>query len=623
MSAKPAAGFPDFDAIRDAILTAQPIPAGFPLEPLRDAVIRQELRIAPHLQSFLSDMRLEAVRAQQTTLEPLSFSRFRLFEMTGDRTDYQNAYFDRRRRLAGLVLTTVIDDTGVYLISLCDLIWEICNEYTWALPAHLPVGVDQVRASPIPPEQIIDLFAAHTANMLAEVVSLLGERLPEWLHYRVRTEVERRVLQPAFHESYRFWWETAHMNWASVCAGCAGMAALILVDDRERLAIMIDRVVRTMEYFLDGFGADGGCPEGISYWVYGFGYFVYFAEMLSAFTDGRLDLLERERVRQIAAFPQVVSLGRARYVNFSDAPEQAVVHPGLGSRLSARQALPIPDLMPPHFYADPVSRWEHITRDLLWTDVHALEVPVSECSFYLHDLAWVVDRRIWDGNTVAFAAKGGHNDEPHNHNDLGHFILHMGGESLLADLGAGLYTRQYFREQRYDFLHTGSQGHSVPLINGRTQREGPDYHAGQLGHEQRSDGVLFTLDLTRAYDDPALETFMRSFEWMVDPQHQFARLYLTDTFRFGASGGQVVECFISLVQPAIADNRITWQGQYGTVILSFDPAEFAADIKRFEATTHHGEDAVMYRLQLRAKTLVHAQSITFTFDVSASSRAAV
>src|SRR5690606_12365622 len=259
-----------------------------------------------------------------------------------------------------------------------------------------------------PPEQVVDLFAAHTAHMLAKIVSLLGDRLPHWQHYRVRTEVERRVFQPAFHETYRFWWETAAMNWASVCGGCTGMAALILLDDRERLAGIIDRVIRTMECFLDGFGADGGCPERIGYWLYGFGFFTYFAEMLSAFTAGQIDLLQSERVRPIAAFPHVVSLGGGCYVNFSDVPEQVVIHPGLGSRLTARLSSPIPNLNQPQFQADPVFRWGHITRDLLWTDAATLGKPVTDGSFYLHDLAWVVDRRIWNGRSAAFAAKGGH-----------------------------------------------------------------------------------------------------------------------------------------------------------------------------------------------------------------------
>ena len=163
----------------------------------------------------------------------------------------------------------------------------------------------------------------------------------------------------------------------------------------------------------------------------------------------------------------------------------------------------------------------------------------------------------------------------------------------------------------------------MPVINGRMQRAGGDHRAVPLHYQKTPEGVAFTLDLTSAYADPALETFVRSFEWTVDPLHQSARLHLTDTFRFGASGGQVVECFISLVQPAIADNCITWNGHHGSVTMLFDPAEFTAEVNVLETKTHQGDDIVVYRLQLQAKTRVHDQAITFTFDVSTSSRAAI
>jgi hypothetical protein len=613
---KRAAGFPDLGVIRDAILAAPPVTTGFLLHSLRDAAFRQTLRAASHLQSFLEEMRIEAVRACETPLQPLPFSVFQLFETTGDRADFELLYFDRRRRLAGLTLATVIDDTDEYLFTLSDLVWEICNEYTWALPAHLPVGIDQVIANPEPPEEIVDLFAAHTAHMLAEVVSLLGDRLPGWLHYRIRTEVEQRVFQPMFHESDRFWWETARMNWASVCGGCVGMAALILIDDRERLTAIIDRAVRTMECFLDGFGADGGCPEGISYWVYGFGFFVYFAEMLSAFTAGQIDLMQSDRVRQIAAFPQVVSLGGGNFVNFSDAPERALIHPGLGSRLVGRLSLPIPDLKPPRFSADHVYRWGHITRDLLWADAAALGLPVTAGSFYLDDLAWVVDRRVYEGNVVAFAAKGGHNDEPHNHNDLGHFILHVGGESLLADLGAGLYTRQYFRQQRYESVHTGSHGHSVPLINGKTQQAGRAYQAATLHYERRPNGIAFGLDLTHAYEDQSLQMFVRTFNWSVDLPQRTAMLRVTDTFQFRASGGQIVECFISFVKPVIAKKRIEWPGKHSKISMSFDSDALVARVIPIVTHMHHREQVEIYNLQLHALTRPHNQFFSFDFEVS-------
>ena len=171
---------------------------------LRDPEAREAIRAAAHLQPFLNDLRAEADRARSTGPEPLTFRLFHQFEATGDRAAYERVYFDRRRRLLGLALTSVIDETDTYLPALEDLIWAVCNEYTWALPAHLPVGVEVAAANRVPPEKVVDLFAAHTAHALAEVASLLGERLDPWLHYRIRIEIERRIFQPVFYDPVHF-----------------------------------------------------------------------------------------------------------------------------------------------------------------------------------------------------------------------------------------------------------------------------------------------------------------------------------------------------------------------------------------------------------------------------------
>ncbi|MFJ2374236.1 hypothetical protein ACIOZL_15690 [Streptomyces sp. NPDC087769] len=79
--------------------------------------------------------------------------------------------------------------------------------------------------------------------------------------------------------------------------------------------------------------------------------------------------------------------------------------------------------------------------------------------------------------------KGGHNEELHNHNDLGSFVVAVDGEPLLAELGAGFYNGQYFGPDRYDILCTGSQGHSVPLLNGTVQRASREAAAEVLAAE--------------------------------------------------------------------------------------------------------------------------------------------
>jgi hypothetical protein len=171
------------------------------------------------------------------------------------------------------------------------------------------------------------------------------------------------------------------------------MAALLLEDDRERLAGMIDRVLRTLDVFVAGFGDDGGCAEGIGYWVYGFGFYVYFAEMLRAFTAGALDLLQGDKMQRMMAFPTAISSGNRSYINFSDASSHARVRPGLGSRLSSRFGQSIPELSAPAFHSDHCYRWGFIVTDLLWTDPAVLHTPVADGTSYLSDLAWVVDRR--------------------------------------------------------------------------------------------------------------------------------------------------------------------------------------------------------------------------------------
>ena len=604
-------GLPSFRAIHDALLAAPPRPIGFPFPKLRDPAEIQALRTAPHVQQFLIEMRAEAERARTTPVPPLPFSLFQLFETSGDRAAYEQPYFDRRRRLAGLALATAIDTTVQYLPALADLIWEICNEYTWSLPAHLPVGIAAVQAYRLPSEQVVDLFAAQTAHVLAEVLALLGERLDPWLQYRIRTEIERRIFQPLFHDPQHFKWESEPMNWAAVCGGCAGMAALILEDDRERLAGMLDRVVRALEVFLESFGNDGGCPEGLDYWVYGFGYYTYFAEMLRQFTNDQLDLLNGEKMRRIAAFPQAVNLGSDTWVNYSDADEHAHIHPGFASRLMTRFQQPIPGLKLPDFHSDHIYRWGHITRDLMWTHAAALQATVTDGSYYLPDLAWVIDRHIVEGATIAFSAKGGHNAEPHNHNDLGHFIVHLGGENLLADLGAGVYTRQYFSAERYEAWHTGSQGHSVPVINGQTQRAGREYAASVVRYEPQPRGVTFVLDLTRAYAAADLESFVRAFDWSVEAESRSATLRLTDTFKFAALPAALEECFISLRQPILDASTAIWNSHGGSITLHFDRDQFEPGVEAVATHTHFGETITLYRLKLRALTTAQQRTDHF------------
>ncbi len=608
-----------FPAIRKAILSAPQRRPQFPYgEPITDTRMA-ELRQSPHLQPILQEAREEARRASTAPIPDLTFAQFHTFESAGTRVEFERPYFERRGRLVALTLVLVVDRSDEYVRDLENLIWEICNEYTWCLPACLPGGLEACEADRVPPEQTVDLFAAETSHALAEALFLLGDRLNRWIHYRVRREIERRVFRPLFHDPVHFDWESSVSNWASVCAGAVGMSALLLEDDRERLSGIVERVIRCMGSFLEGYGDDGACAEGISYWQYGFGYYVYFSDMLYQFTAGELDMLAGDKLRQIAEFPCKIQLSGTVFLNYSDAVSHCELNTGLVSRLVSRLKTAVPE-MPglPSLHADHCYRWPALTRNLFWTDPALLRKPLEDGTFYFPHIGCVADRRRVADKTIAFFAKGGHNAEPHNHNDLGHFILHAGGESLLVDLGMGVYTRDYFGSDRYHLLHTSSEGHSVPVINGCPQHAGWKRRAEVIRYRNEGGDLHFSLDLTRAYDDATLTRYERAFHWSHGTgQDMTACLALTDAFSFSDQPEFLEQRFISLHEPCADDGQVIWKGERGKVAMAFDPMQYRAEVESLQdIQDSKGNPLTVYRMRLHALQLQRQMTGVFTFRCS-------
>ena len=148
---------------------------------------------------------------------------------------------------------------------------------------------------------------------------------------------------------------------------------------------------------------------------------------------------------------------------------------------------------------------------------------------------------IHKNERYAFTAKGGHNAEMHNHNDVGAFQLVKDEKRLVCDIGAGEYTRQYFGspEERYSLFVRSSLGHSVPIIGGKAQGYGKQYFAKAL---EQSDGV-FKIDIANAYEG-GVETLAVTYEMQeTGVRVHYSAKGLTDkiTFRFVSDFQPVIE----------------------------------------------------------------------------------
>lgn len=254
-------------------------------------------------------------------------------------------------------------------------------------------------------------------------------------------------------------------------------------------------------------------------------------------------------MRRIANFQQKCFLGGAAVANFSDALPQASVQLGLSCYLARRYAgevaLP-PAALRADYHEDHCSRWAPALRNLIWRDNAASLAEWEEGDFYLQDAGWFISRFSSGEGTFGFTAKGGHNAEPHNHNDLGQFLLAGGGEFFLSDLGCGEYTRDYFGEGRYAYDCNGSQGHSVPIIDGVLQSPGRNRTAAVLEQAVDEDECRLTLELSGAYECKGLRSFKRTWIWR---KSELTTLSLQDDFRFTEAPGSLTERFVSLIKP--------------------------------------------------------------------------
>ncbi|MDQ0300519.1 hypothetical protein J2S78_002987 [Salibacterium salarium] len=554
----------------------------------------------PAWQAPAAEVESEAEQLINRGTPPLTDDLFRLFEETGSRKEYEAVYFHRRHRLNTFAFMTLIhSDKKWYEQALRDEVEDVCSEYSWCLPAHIKDGDPYT----------IDLFAAETGFALSEIKSILGTSLGEPLCQRIEEEVQKRVLHPFLSHTHH--WETVDHNWAAVCAGSVGAAAMHLLEDGDVLDAVLERNVRTMDYFLSGFSEDGVCREGYQYWQYGFGFFVYFADLLLAESEGRIDLFQNEKVHQIARFQQHVFLYRNKVVPFSDCVPEQSVPLGLSHYLHhCFSDVTVPDerLREP-YTADHCARWAPLLREWIWLDDTLQGREWEEKDEVMDAAQWVVSRFRSGEDHYAFAAKGGHNDEPHNHNDVGHMIMMKNGKMFLKDLGAGLYQKGYFDEKRYTFITNHALGHSLPVINGIYQTEGRDRKAVQTKTVQDEARLVYGLELKDTYPVSGLASFHRTFTWHKKEKPVFE---LLDTFELEEPPNRVMEQFI------LGD--LFWKEETEGVIaadgmqIHYDPVQLRPVMTREHFINHSGRKEFYQLLKLYAHNPAQTGIIKIAFS---------
>lgn len=437
----------------------------------------------------------EYCKYKDLPINELSFSSFMRFMRDGDRLEYEGQYFLRRRMLRCFALKAWLGDDEAKA-KLEEVMWRVCNEFTWVLPAHLGGNIFN---------KTIDLFSAETAHTLAEIISLLSDSLSKEIIVRSRDEIFRRVLTPFINRTKPYNWESMKNNWCAVCGGCVGMTAIYLLEDTDELKRITDELVPVTESYISSFSDDGACLEGLYYWNYGMMYFTAFLDLYKQRT-GKDFAVNAEKVKKMADFPNKCVMGNGYTLSFSDASERERVYSGLAYKLGEMYGVSVID---EDYFADYITdecgRFCKAVRDMAWVNDKTAMKPENTV---LPLAQWA----IIGNDDVKISFKGGNNGEPHNHNDIGSFSVMKNGEMILSDLGSGEYTKEYFSDKRYEILCNSSFGHSVPIINGCGQGDGSGFCAKDFFADKSSVGA----DIGGAYDNDVLKSCSRTIAYEND-----------------------------------------------------------------------------------------------------------
>jgi hypothetical protein len=384
----------------------------------------------------------------------------------------------------------------------------------------------------------IDLASSSVGWQMALTNWLLGEKLSADTRELIATNVSERVLEPfrAMYSGERKpnWWMHTTNNWNSVClAGVTG-AALAQIEHAGLRAEYVAAAEHYSQNFLDGFPPDGYCTEGLGYWNYGFGHYILLAETIYQATDGELDLMAHPDAAAPATFGARIQIIGGVAPAFADCSINA--RPGTAYMYYLNQRF---QLGLEEYDELPLSTAvSGMTGALIFGfpnsasegDVIEGAELGSPLRSWFDDAAILVSRPAEGSDAIlGVALKGGHNSEHHNHNDVGSYVAVVQDRPVLMDPGSEVYTARTFSNRRYESDLLNSFGHPVPVVAGELQQTGREAAAEVLATEFSDERDSLRLDLSAAYDVPALAKLERQF---VYDRTGDGALTVTDTVAF-------------------------------------------------------------------------------------------
>jgi hypothetical protein len=293
------------------------------------------------------------------------------------------------------------------------------------------------------------------------------------------------------------WWLRSRNNWCPVIHGSVGIAALATLGEIPTSAWVLTQTRTRLCNYLDAFGTDGGCVEGVMYGIYGVGRAALFGAAIRHVTGTDDGILDHPGIARFGSFIVAFTGSDGRWVNFSDCQPRIDMLGDLYALAGYHRDRALDAYLQRY-----VSRWRRgyaASWEIIFrpADMDAVPVPPAAALTVFPESHWAKMR----SETTELFFKSGNRGVGHKHRDLNSFVLVLDRERLVPTA---------------PYRNRGSQFHSTILVNGKGQSRNSTGAIIRTGQTNEVDGVLFvTADASQAYGN-ALSCFLRTAFFVPD-----------------------------------------------------------------------------------------------------------
>jgi hypothetical protein len=492
------------------------------------------------------------------------------FDRIGDRMVMENPQSERMKALQSLVLAELMEGKGRFMDDIINGTFLFCEQTYWGLSAcfYLYKNIDLDNGEKFKPnlpnneDSIIDLWVGEIGSDLAWIYYFFKDEFNKTspiVSRRLKYELTNRILEPYYIRN-DLWWIRGGIrgnvnNWTPWCNYNVLTCILLVEEDSVKKINGVYKTMESVDLFYNIYPNDGGCDEGPAYWGYAGGKAFEYISLLDKASKGKISIFDHPLIGEIGRYVYRAYIAGGKYfINFADSSPKGQSRAGVIYQYGQK----IEDQTLTGFGAFQLSKMKYgeepeittlgpVLANLFsldgWEKYAENEPLIGE--YYFPDLQVAVVRDK-EGSSDGFfmAAKGGHNDEQHNHNDVGSCIIFYNGNPVLVDAGVGTYTKQTFSNERYKIWTMQSDYHNLPLINGISQNQGRNYKAKDSRFTKGKSKITFSTNITDAYPQEAgVENWIREYSF-----ERGEKITISDNFKLKKISGKTELHFITPLQ---------------------------------------------------------------------------